>query len=105
MRKILKISSLILVISMYVCIFMSSTAFAVEKTLPNGLYKVGTDIPVGAYTIEPLKGQNSLYYEIDSDNTNSLQSIVFMDKFDKKIAVILKDGQYLRIRDGARQIS
>lgn len=105
MKKLIKIFSLILTLSILTVLFIGIQAFAFEKTLPNGLYKVGTDIPAGVYSLEPLEGQKSLYYEIDSDNTNSIASIILLDKFDHKITVILKDGQYLRVTGSERKIS
>jgi hypothetical protein len=105
MKKISKTISLVMILSIISCIFVSVQAFAFEKTFPNGLYKVGTDIPAGTYSLEPLAGQKSLYYEIDSDNSNSIASIILLDKFDHKIVVILKDGQYLRVGNSERKIS
>ena len=87
-------------------------ATGVYTTLPNqksvrhsdvaipynaGVYKVGTDIPAGSYTL--TAGDYSGYYEVKSKNTTGLDDVLFNQSFDAREYVTVSDGQYLALND------
>lgn len=60
----------------------------------DGMYKVGTDIPAGEYLIIPT---SSGYYQVSSDSTGTLDSIVANDNFTGSRYLTVSDGQYLTL--------
>lgn len=63
--------------------------------LTEGQYKVGTDIPAGVYTIEPINGWG--YFELTSDSRHDLFNIITNDNFEETTTVTLSDGQYIEL--------
>ena len=59
-----------------------------------GMYKVGTDIPAGEYILEPSA---MAYYQVASDSTGALESIVSNDNFSGTRYITVSDGQYLTL--------
>lgn len=59
-----------------------------------GMYKVGTDIPAGEYILEPSA---IAYYQVASDSTGTLESIVSNDNFSGTRYITVSDGQYLTL--------
>lgn len=64
------------------------------QTWSEGMYKVGTDIPAGEYV---LIATTSGYFEIDSDSTGTLDSIIANDNFNTNTIVTISDGQYFTL--------
>lgn len=56
----------------------------------GGMYKIGTDMPAGEYLITSTGG----YYEVTTDSTGSLESIVTNDNYTNRAYVTVQDGQY-----------
>ena len=59
-----------------------------------GMYKVGTDIPAGEYILEPSA---MAYYQVATDSTGTLESIVSNDNFSGTRYITVSDGQYLTL--------
>ena len=59
-----------------------------------GMYKVGTDIPAGEYILEPSA---MAYYQVTTDSTGALESIVSNDNFSGTRYITVSDGQYLTL--------
>ena len=59
-----------------------------------GMYKVGTDIPAGEYILDPSA---MAYYQVASDSTGALESIVSNDNFSGTRYITVSDGQYLTL--------
>lgn len=72
-----------------------------EKAKPGwitaGMYKVGTDIPAGEYVL--LCTGSSAYFEIASDSTGNLSSIIANDNISTHTYVTVKDGQYFEFKN------
>lgn len=66
------------------------------QTWDAGMHKVGTDIPVGEYV---LKANGYGYFQISSDSSGELDSIVANDNFTTNSIVTVQDGQYLTLND------
>lgn len=66
----------------------------------NGMYKVGSDIPAGEYSVEATSGM--AYIEVASDSSHTIDSIVTNDNFEGNTKITLSDGQYLTLDNGAR---
>ena len=60
----------------------------------DGMYKVGTDIPAGEYILCPSA---TAYYQVASDSTGALESIVSNDNFSGTRYITVSDGQYLTL--------
>lgn len=69
--------------------------------LPEGMYKVGVDLPAGEYKVIP---DGSGYLEVSSDSTHSLLSIVTNDIFEDERYITVKDGQYLTLRSAKLRV-
>jgi hypothetical protein len=69
-----------------------------------GMYKVGSELPAGEYIIESTGSIG--YYQISSDSSGELDSIIVNDTLDRGAYayVIVQDGDYLKIESG-RMIS
>lgn len=59
-----------------------------------GMYKVGADIPAGEYILDPSA---MAYYQVASDSTGALESIVSNDNFSGTRYITVSDGQYLTL--------
>lgn len=69
-----------------------------EKPLTSysdGMYKVGDDLKAREYILVP-SGQ--AYYEVSSDSSGNLDSIVSNDNFSGTRYITLKDGQYIKLQ-------
>lgn len=60
----------------------------------DGMYKVGADIPAGEYILDPSA---TAYYQVASDSTGTLESIVSNDNFSGTRYITVSDGQYLTL--------
>ena len=60
----------------------------------DGMYKVGADIPAGEYILDPSA---MAYYQVASDSTGALESIVSNDNFSGTRYITVSDGQYLTL--------
>lgn len=58
----------------------------------SGMYKVGEDIPAGEYLLEESDGFS--YWEVASDSSGELDSIVANDNYTNREYVTVSDGQY-----------
>lgn len=67
-------------------------------TLGDGTYKAGPDIPPGEYTLTANVGG---YYEITSDSSHNLSSIIANDLFGSAttINVTIAEGQYIKLHN------
>lgn len=66
-----------------------------ESIVYDGTYKVGTDIPAGEYVMLAI---GTGYFQITSDSSGSLDSIIANDNFNYNTIVTVSDGQYLQIK-------
>ncbi|MHB9150157.1 MAG: hypothetical protein ACYC33_08800 [Thermoleophilia bacterium] len=66
----------------------------VDGRLPEGMYRVGFDLPAGEYKVIP---DGSGYFEIDSNSSHTLEGIISNENFDTERYVTVKDGQYLKL--------
>lgn len=62
-----------------------------------GTYKVGSDIPAGEYVVFN-DGLLIGYYEVTSDSSGSLDSIISNDNFEYNTIITLNDGEYLKMQ-------
>ena len=72
---------------------------AIDKSagyLLDGMYRIGIDIPAGEYTIEPTETYGG-YYEIASDSSHLLDSILGNGSVDNKQYLTVSNGQYLTL--------
>jgi hypothetical protein len=62
-----------------------------------GMYKVGSELPAGEYIIEGTGG--AAYYQVSSDSSGELDSIIVNDILDKGVYayIIVQDGDYLKL--------
>ena len=60
----------------------------------DGMYKVGADIPAGEYILDPSA---TAYYQVASDSTGTLESIVSNDNFSGTRYITVSEGQYLTL--------
>jgi hypothetical protein len=81
------------------------TAAAPQKKSPvqyikAGMYKVGSELPAGEYIIEATGAM--AYYQVSSDSSGEIDSIIVNDTFDKGVFgyVILQDGDYIKVDRG-----
>lgn len=65
--------------------------------LSAGMYKVGTDITAGEYVLLPNVGATA-YFEITSDSTGTLDSVIANDNFTGRSYITVSDGEYLNIK-------
>jgi len=83
-----------------------SSSASVEPSAPSdepvtydpGMYEVGAEIPAGEYILI-FDGDYSAYFEIDSDTSGALGSIIANDNFDSTSIVTVKKGQYFTVKD------
>lgn len=67
---------------------------AENNTYPEGMYKIGTDIPAGEYKIN---AEDMGYCEVSTSSTGNMESIVTNDNFSGEKYITIKDGQYLKL--------
>jgi hypothetical protein len=65
-----------------------------EGLLPEGMYKVGVDLPPGSYRAVP---DGSGYLEVSRDSHHALASIVSNDVLASERTITLRPGQYLKL--------
>lgn len=65
--------------------------------LAAGMYKVGVDITAGEYVLFPNIGDTA-YFEITSDSTGTLDSVIANDNFTGRAYITVSDGEYLNIK-------
>lgn len=75
------------------------------KTIKAGMYKVGKDISAGEYLITSNSGSYASYYEVTSDSTGNVDSILSNDIFSGTRYITLKNGQYIKIEDSTMILS
>ena len=66
------------------------------KIYGESTYRVGSTIPAGQYALFTT-GSISGYFQISSDSTGSLSSIIANDNFDYNSIITVKTGQYLKL--------
>lgn len=64
-------------------------------TYKEGMYKIGTDLAAGDYYV---KATSTGYFQISSDSTGALTSIIANDNFSGNAIVTVTDGQYLEVK-------
>lgn len=67
----------------------------VNGVYPEGMYKVGKDIPAGEYKISPTKDRG--YFEVDSNSSGSMDAILANDNIENEVYQTLSDGQYIKL--------
>lgn len=66
--------------------------------IPQGMYRVGRDIPSGEYKITSADAIN--YYAVQKDSYNTLGSIITNDTmFEGSKYITVRDGQYLLLKN------
>lgn len=68
-------------------------------TSGEGMFKVGTHIKAGEYKLECTNGI-SAYYEVSSNSSHNINSIIANDNFENNAYITVRDGQYLTISGG-----
>lgn len=69
----------------------------IADSYKEGMYKIGVDLPAGEYIIIS-EGLLPAYYQMSSDSSGSLESIVSNDNFSGNRYITVREGQYLEIR-------
>lgn len=69
-------------------------------TAPEGMYKIGRDLPPGEYKICCDSSSTSAYVRVDKDSRHLFASIVTNDNFTGERYITVKEGQYLTINRG-----
>lgn len=64
------------------------------KEFPEGMYRVGIDIPAGEFTVAPTDTYGG-YYEISSDSSHQFSSIIGNGSVDNQQYLTIVSGQYL----------
>lgn len=70
---------------------------ATIQTYYSGTYKVGSDIPADTYYITPSK---SCYWEVASDSSGALSSIITNGNISGPTYITVEDGQYFKVNKG-----
>lgn len=68
-----------------------------DGSIKAGMYKVGQDLPAGEYVI--VSG-GSGYFQVSSDSTGKLESIISNDMFENRSIITVKDGEYFEFKTG-----
>ncbi|MCH5271614.1 MAG: zinc ribbon domain-containing protein [Lachnospiraceae bacterium] len=64
----------------------------------SGMYKVGSDMPAGEYIIFSEDNfLGSSYFELNSDSSGTLSSIIANDNFTTNSIITVNDGEYLKL--------
>jgi hypothetical protein len=67
-------------------------------TTGSGMFKVGVHLTAGEYKLECTDDTIGLgYYEVDSDSSHDLESIVANENFEGNTYITVSEGQYLKI--------
>lgn len=66
------------------------------------MYKVGTELEAGEYRVTAVNGSG--YYEVDSDSTGGIHTIVTNELFDSTVYITVSDGQYLKLQGAILEI-
>lgn len=66
--------------------------------IKEGMYKIGSDLPAGEYILFNETVLPS-YYQVTTDSTGSLESIVSNDNFNGNRYITVSEGQYLEFRE------
>lgn len=69
-----------------------------NNVLPEGMYKVGTDLSPGEYKIT---ADGDGYIEVSKDSTHNMLSIVSNDNFSGEKYVTVSSGQYLKMNNAS----
>lgn len=77
----------------------STMSSSIEKGYSEGTYKVGYDIPAGEYFIF-CDTRWSCYFQVSSDSSGKLSSVVANDNITSFAFVSVKEGQYLTVTGG-----
>ncbi len=72
---------------------------AQDGFLPEGMYKVGFDLPAGEYKLAADSGSTA-YMAVLSDSKGVFESIVTNDNFSGEKYLTVSEGQYLNIKRG-----
>ncbi len=84
----------------------TTTATTPSIWIKPGMYRVGNDIPAGEYVLQATSAGNSSYFEIASDSSGQLSSIIYNGSFYNTSIITVTNGQYLTInRCDAAEIS
>lgn len=62
--------------------------------LPEGMYKVGVDIPAGEYKVST---DDQGYVEVSSDSTHDMGQIISNDNFQGTKYITIKAGEYIKL--------
>lgn len=69
-----------------------------EGIAPEGMYKIGRDLPAGEYKV--ICDDDMAYIEVAKDSRHKLSSIVSNDNFSSSRYIKVKNGQYLTVVRG-----
>jgi len=67
-----------------------------SNAIKQGQYKVGSDIPAGDYVL--IANGGSAYFQISTDSSGTLDSIIANDNFTSRSIVSVGEGQYFEFR-------
>ena len=76
--------------------FMNAPKLSCAGSLPEGMYKVGVDLPAGEYRLQ-TDSLNGGYYAVYSNSRHSLWDIVCNECFNGEVYITLADGQYVEL--------
>lgn len=62
---------------------------------PEGMYKIGKEIPAGEYKV--VSDGGLAYFEVAKDSRGSFESIISNDNFEGEKYLTVKDGNYLKL--------
>lgn len=68
---------------------------AKNNTYPEGMYKIGEEIPPGEYKV--ISDGGFAYYEVSRDSRGNLDSIIANDNFSGEKYISVSSGQYLKL--------
>ncbi|WP_139249942.1 hypothetical protein [Lutispora thermophila] len=68
---------------------------AKDGKYPEGMYKIGKEIPAGEYKVVSEGGL--AYYEVTKDSKGDLNSIITNDNFEGEKYITVKEGNYLKL--------
>jgi hypothetical protein len=74
---------------------------AKEGRLPEGMYKVGVDIPPGEYKVI---ANGSGYIEVSINSKHTIGSIVSNDNFENERYITVRRGQYIKLHSAELKI-
>jgi len=68
---------------------------AQNNEYPEGMYKIGIEIPSGEYKAVSTGG--AAYIEVAKDSRGSIESIISNDNFEGEKYISISDGQYIKL--------